>query len=114
MTDLCDRQRCKRKAEVAPKIIVPRRADVAPDRKLDYGVMLRAKLCRRCFRSMDAAAQAARPDFQAYVRAGAQARAKQARRPYEEPDFARAVVESVKLGSKEYIRLAAQFGGGDG
>ncbi len=103
---LCDRQRCKRIADVVPRLTVPRYVGAKPDPRLDYTLMLGAKLCRRCCLRLNAVNQAASPNIAAAVRQAAQARAQKIRRPYEEPDFAGAKIECVRMSSQEYKRVA--------
>jgi hypothetical protein len=105
----CDRQRCKRTADVVPRLTVPRSVTARPDPRLDYVMILGARLCRRCCLQLIAKNQAMLPNIAAAVRQAAQARAQQKRRPYQEPDFARAKIECVSLTSPEYKRVASQL-----
>jgi hypothetical protein len=102
---ICEQQRCKRTAEVAPKLIIPCKVGAAFDDRRDYAVMLGAKLCRRCCLRLTAKDQAEMPNTIAFVRAGARINARRFRRPYEEPDFARAKIGLVRLGGEEFRRL---------
>jgi hypothetical protein len=106
---ICDRQRCNRTADVAPRLTVPRFVGAKPDPRLDYAMMLGAKLCRRCCLQLVAKNQVMLPNIWEAVVQAAIARAQKMRRPYEEPDFARAKIECVKLASPEYKLVATQL-----
>ena len=111
---ICDRQRCKRVAEVAPTLIIPSKVGAAFDARYNYSIMMGLRLCRRCYLQTRAAGYTQDPNVVDFVRNGASARAQRHRRPYEEPDFARTKIECVKLGSDEYRRLAPQLEPKDG
>ena len=105
----CDRQRCKRTADVVPRLTIPRYVGAKPDSNLDYVMILGAKLCRRCCLQLIAKNQAMLPNIAATVLQAAQARAQKTRRLYQEPDFAGAKIECVSLSSPEYKRVAQQL-----
>jgi hypothetical protein len=106
---ICDHQRCKRTADVAPKIVVPHAVGAPFDPRRQIGVLLELKLCRRCCLHLSPAVQAAYPNFVEFARGAARQQAKKLGLPYQEPDLARARIERVKLGSDEYRRLAPHF-----
>jgi hypothetical protein len=97
---VCDRQRCKRIADVAPRLTVPRFVGAKPDPRLDYAMMLLQLVAKN---------QVMLPNIWEAVVQAAIARAQKMRRPYEEPDFARAKIECVKLASPEYKRISPQL-----
>ena len=108
---ICDHKNCKRTAEVAPEIIVPHAAGFPFDPKRQLGVLLGLKLCRRHCLGFDVKAQAALPDFVGFLRQAAQQQARRLGLPYQEPDFARAKIEVVRLDSEKYRRLAPKITG---
>ena len=106
---ICEKLGCKRTAQVVPKLIVP--YSIAPNSHRDkpYGILLGAKLCRRCCRGLSAHDQAAQPALVAYVQQCARVQAKKRGLPYQEPDFARAKIAVVRLDSIEYRQHAPEL-----
>ena len=108
---ICDHQRCKRTAEVAPKLVVPVAVGESFNPRYNIAIVLGLKLCRRCCFGIVAAKQAALDDVAAFIRNAAKIQAKQLGLPYREPDFARAKIEAVKLSSQQYRQVAPKLEG---
>lgn len=111
MTTPCDRKGCKRTAQVVPEILVPHQVGVPFDPASRHGVLIGMNLCRRCASQFDARALVSGPAFIEFVRNAAKKIALLTRRPYQEPDFACARVELVKIGSDKHRRLARALTG---
>ena len=106
---ICEKVGCKRAAQVVPKLIIPYSVAPNSDPAKQYGILLGAKLCRRCCRGLSAHHQAAQPPLVAYVQQCARAQAKARGLPYQEPDFARAKIAVVRLDSIEYRQHAPEL-----
>lgn len=105
----CEHPECRRQAQVAPKLLVPHAVDVPIDPIRQYGVLLGARLCRRCAFGLELEKQLAVPSLIEYVRKCAAAAAKARFGPYLEPDFSRAKLVLVRLDSAEYRKFAPQL-----
>ena len=105
----CEHPECRREAQVAPKILVPHAVDVPIDIARQYGVLLGARLCRRCALNLEVKKQLEVTALVDYVRKCAHTAAKARFGPYLEPDFSRARLVMVRLDSAEYRRYAPQL-----
>ena len=106
---ICEKVGCKRAAQVVPKLIIPYSVAPNSDPAKQYGILLGAKLCRRCCRGLSALNQAAQPPLVAYVQQCARAQAKARGLPYQEPDFVRAKIAVIRLDSTEYRQYAPEL-----
>lgn len=105
MTNLCQHEGCTRRAQFAPKVMVP--ATGTPiDMHTPLSILFGARYCREHCESFKPDFDSGGPPPLRYLyEMMARAACQQARRSYIAPDFSRAFTQKVRLDSEEWRKF---------